>query len=312
MPWPQGYADFDKTDFGLTKVSRVSSYRGFIFGTMNVDAQPLEEWLGYARPWLDYWIDRSPDGEVIVRSAAFRMGYRGNWKLAYDNAGDGYHPSFSHRSLLEMASRMGESKDMTYFGKTPDDGPMLAYSLGNGHSVIDQRAAHGDAPGNFWANQRPQPGRERFEEQIRAEHGEDAERLLDLAIGAQINLSIFPNLLIIGNQIQVIEPLGVDRTQLTWHATQIGGVPVTVNTLRMRTQEDFPAFGEPDDQANFEEIQRGLAAPEAEWIFMNRGLEVSGWQSSDEDGVTETAVTDELHMRSYYDEWQRRMNEEAR
>ena len=153
---------------------------------------------------------------------------------------------------------------------------MVSYALGNGHSVIDQRPAHGEEPGNFWRNQRPQPGREWFEEKIRAEHGDEADHLLDLAVGAQINLSIFPNLLIIGNQVQVIEPLGVDRTQLTWHATRVDGVPEVVNTSRMRTQEDFPAFGEPDDQANFEEVQRGLAATEAEWIVMNRGLDVDG------------------------------------
>lgn len=312
VPWPQGYADLDKTELGLTRVTRLESYRGFVFGTMNGDAPSVEDWLGHARPWLDYWIDRAPENEVLLGSAAYRMGFRGNWKLAYDNAGDGYHPSFSHRSLLEMASRMGESKDMSYFGRTPDDGPMLSYSLGNGHSVIDQRPAHGDESGSFWRNQRPQPGRESFEERIREQHGDDADRLLDLAIGAQINLSIFPNLLIIGNQIQVVEPLAVDRTQLTWHATRIGGVPDEVNTLRMRTQEDFPAFGEPDDQANFEEAQRGLAAPEAEWIMMNRGLDVTEWQSLGDDGVIVTAVTDELHMRSYYDEWLRRMREEVR
>ncbi len=89
-------------------------------------------------------------------------------------------------------------------------------------------------------------------------------------------------------------------------------MPEEVNTLRMRSQEDFPAFGEPDDQANFEEAQRGLAATEAEWIFMNRGLDVTPWQSLGEDGVIATAVTDELHMRSYYDEWLRRMREEVR
>ncbi|GLB68312.1 aromatic ring-hydroxylating oxygenase subunit alpha [Arthrobacter mangrovi] len=309
-PWPQGYGpDFDKSEFGLGKVTRVDSYRGFIFGTLSEAAPPLADYLGEARPWLDYWIDRAPEGEVVVRSAAHRMGYRGNWKLAFDNAGDGYHPSFSHRSLLEMASRMGDSKDMSYFGKTPDDGPMKVYSLGNGHSVIDQRPNF-DGPGSIWANQRPQPGREKFEELIRAKYPEDADRLLDISAGGQINLSIFPNLLIIGNQIQVIEPLSVDRTQLTWNATSIGGVPEEVNTMRMRTQEDFPAFGEPDDQANFEEVQRGLAVTEEEWVLMNRGLNVDGWQTIDENGVIVTAVTDEIHMRGYYEEWLRLMNGE--
>lgn len=310
-PWPRGYGeDFDRAQFGLHRVARVESYRGFVFGTLNESAPSVPDWLGPATGWLDYWIDRAPRGEVVVRSAANRMGYRGNWKLAYDNAGDGYHPAFSHRSLLEMASRMGEGKDMSYFGRSPDEGPMRTYMLGNGHSVIDQRPNY-DGPGSFWANQRPQPGRERFEEKIRAEHGEDADRLLDLAIGSQINLSIFPNLLIIGNQVQVVEPLGVDRTQLTWHATTVGGVPPEVNTMRMRTQEDFPSFGEPDDQANFEEVQRGLAAPEAEWVLMNRGLGVPGWQEVGPDGVVSTAATDELHMRRYYAAWLEMMSEDT-
>ncbi|MEH1017713.1 aromatic ring-hydroxylating dioxygenase subunit alpha [Micromonospora sp. CPCC 206060] len=310
VPWPQGYGpDFDKSQFGLRKVERVKAYRGFIFGTLNGDATSLEDWLGPARDWLDYWIDRACGGEVIVRSAAFRMGYRGNWKLAYDNAGDGYHPSFSHRSLLDMASRMGEAKDMSYFGRTPDDGPMKTYSLGHGHSVIDQRPAYEGPPGSFWRNQRPQPGRERFEELIRSQYADRADALLDLCVGAQINLSIFPNLLIIGNQIQVIEPLGVDRTQLTWHATTVRGVPDEVNTMRMRTQEDFPAFGEPDDQANFEEVQRGLAVVEEEWIYMNRGLDAR-WQTVGEDGVVKAPVTDEMHMRGYYAEWTSQMDGE--
>jgi phenylpropionate dioxygenase-like ring-hydroxylating dioxygenase large terminal subunit len=310
-PWPKGYGEnFDKSEHGLHRVARVESYRGFVFGTLNGSAPSVVDWLGPAAGWLDYWIERAPQGEVVVRSAAHRMGYRGNWKLAYDNAGDGYHPAFSHRSLLEMASRMGDSKDMAYFGRSPDEGPMRTYMLGNGHSVIDQRPNY-DGPGSLWANQRPQPGREWFEEKIRAEHGGDADRLLDLAIGSQINLSIFPNLLVIGNQIQVIEPLGVDRTQLTWHATTIGGVPPEVNTMRMRTQEDFPSFGEPDDQANFEEVQRGLAVPEAEWVLMNRGLGVTGWQEVGPDGVVSSAATDELHMRRYYAAWLEIMSEGA-
>ncbi|MGW0037586.1 aromatic ring-hydroxylating oxygenase subunit alpha [Gordonia sp. NPDC003376] len=307
-PWPQGYADFDKSRFGLQTI-RVETYRGFVFGTMNAEAPNVTDWLGHARPWIDYWIDRAPTKEVFLRAGTSRMGYRGNWKLAFDNSGDGYHPAFSHRSLLDMAGRMGEGKDMAYFGKTPDEGPMRVYSLGNGHSVIDQRPNY-EGTGSFWANQRPQPGRESFEQHIRTTHGDDADRLLDLCVGAQINLNIFPNLLIIGNQVQVIEPQAIDRTQLTWHHTTIGGVPDEINTMRMRTQEDFPAFGEPDDQANFEEAQRGLAAPEAEWIYMNRGLDVTGWQSITDDGVIMSAVTDEIHARGYYEEWLRRMRGE--
>ncbi len=81
--------------------------------------------------------------------------------------------------------------------------------------------------------------------------------------------------------------------------------------MRMRTQEDFPSFGEPDDQANFEEAQRGLSAPEAEWVLMNRGLDVPGWQQVSLEGVLSTRATDELHMRRYYAAWLDLMNEDT-
>jgi phenylpropionate dioxygenase-like ring-hydroxylating dioxygenase large terminal subunit len=310
VPWPDGYGpQFDRAELGLGTITRVESYRGFVFGTLDESAPSLADHLGEARPWLDYWIDRAPGGEVFLRSAAHRMAYRGNWKLAYDNAGDGYHPAFSHRSLLQMAQRLGDSRDMAYFGRSPDSGPMRVHYLGNGHSVIDQRPNY-EKPGDIWRNQRPQPGREWFEQRIREKYPDDADRHLDLCAGSQINLNIFPNLLIIGNQVQVVEPLAVDRTELVWWASTIGGVPDEVNVLRMRTQEDFPAFGEPDDQANFEEAQRGLAIAEVPWVLMNRGLGIEGRQKVDDGGVVTAPVTDELHMRGYYAEWLRLMRKD--
>lgn len=305
VPWPDGYAStFRKDDWGLTEV-RVESYRGFIFATLNTQGPDLVDYLGAAAGYIDQWLDRLPGSEIVVRSGANRMIYQGNWKLAYDNAADGYHPFFSHKSLLKMATREGEAKDMVYFGQNPDSGPMTVHNLGNGHTLLDQRPSY-EGIGSFWAQQRVAPGRESLEAAIRGE-SPDADVLLDMAIGGQMNLNIFPNLLIIGNQIQVIEPLAVDRTQLTWWSTTLTNVPPEINALRMRHQEDFPSFGEPDDQANFEEAQRGLAIPEVEWVLLNRGYDMPGRQVLGSDGVETAPVTDELPMRGYFAEWARRM-----
>lgn len=309
VPWPDAYGpDFDRRDYPLVSAPRVEIYRDFIFATLNPEAPSLRDHLGPARDLLDQWIDRSPTGEVFVQSGANRMVYRGNWKLAFDNAADGYHVAFSHRSLLATARRMGEEKDMSYSANRPDQSAMYVQYLGNGHTFGDQRPSYdGEGGGAYWRQQRPQPGRESFEEAIRQQYDDDADRLLDLAVGSQMNLNIFPNLLILGNQIQVIEPIAVDRTQLTWNWTTIGGVPDEVNTLRMRTQEDFPTFGEVDDQANFEECQRGLSIPEVEWVLTNRGLGIEGRLQVDDRGVETAPKTDELSIRGYYREWRRLM-----
>jgi hypothetical protein len=61
----------------------------------------------------------------------------------------------------------------------------------------------------------------------------------------------------------------------------LGGAVDEINALRMRTQEQFPNFGEVDDLANFEEIQRGLACLEDEWVYMHRGLGIPGRVKTD-------------------------------
>lgn len=309
VPWPKAYGeDFDKKEWGLKQI-RVESYRGFIFGTLNLQAPSLIDYLGPARDYLDQWLDRY-DGKNIVVGNPHRMVYRGNWKLTYDNAADGYHVMFSHRSLFETAARMGENKDMTYFADNPDYSEMTVQYLGNGHTLIDQRPNYKN-PGDYWKQQRPQPGREVFEQKIREEYKEEADRLLDQAIGAQMNLNIFPNLCLIGNQIQVIQPYAVDKTELIWYSTTVEGLPEEINLLRMRTQEDFPAFGEPDDMTNFEECHIGLTIPEVEWVHTGRGLGVSGRQIVDDRGVIMGPVTDELHIRNYFQEWKRLMSKDA-
>jgi hypothetical protein len=81
-----------------------------------------------------------------------------------------------------------------------------------------------------------------------------------------------------------------------------------VNAIRMRTQESFPNFGEVDDAANFEEIQKGLEACEDEWVYMHRGLGVPGRVQRLPDGTLKAPATDEVFMREHMKEWQRLMS----
>src|SRR5215204_1947408 len=136
VPWPDGYAcDFRDPKYNIAQVPRVESYRGFIFGTLNLDMPPLKEWLGPIAQPIDEWLDRNPGGKVVVCEAN-RLKYKGNWKLAYDNSGDGYHVLYSHRSLLETENRFADEsveKGMSYYKTAPDEQPMYMQYMGNGH-----------------------------------------------------------------------------------------------------------------------------------------------------------------------------------
>src|SRR3546814_18308522 len=62
--FPDGYEGISKAGVGLGKVARISSYRGFVFGSMATEGPTLEEHLGGAKAAIDQLCDNSPTGEV--------------------------------------------------------------------------------------------------------------------------------------------------------------------------------------------------------------------------------------------------------
>ena len=316
VPWADGYsADIKDEKFNLAQAPRVESYRGFIFATLNLEAPGLLNWLGPMTKPIDEWLDRNPGGKIVVCEAN-RFKYKGNWKLAYDNSSDGYHVIYSHRSLLEMENRLSDAanKGMAYYKNSPDSLAMYVQYMGNGHHFKDKRPNLQARPGGLWAIESTHPGKEYAEAEFRRKYGERADSLLDLAGSEPVNINIFPNLSLLGNHIQVFQPISVNETDAVWYGTRIedvngdiGDALGTINALRMRTQEGFPNFGEVDDLANFEQIQVGLQCEEDEWIYMNRGHGIPDRIKTNADGTITAPATDEVFMREYIKEWKRLM-----
>ena len=88
----------DKSRHGLAQVAQVANYRGFIFGTHDASAPPLEEFLGATgRLGLDTIALRG-DMEVVPGIQKFVI--ECNWKIAVDNLFDWYHPQITHASAF--------------------------------------------------------------------------------------------------------------------------------------------------------------------------------------------------------------------
>ena len=202
--------------------------------------------------------------------------------------------------------RYGGGVDMQWTLGDVDAGLQTVTDLGNGHTFLDQRAEID----SYWAQSAPMPGEQSYEALLRERLGEErAAAALEVAVGSGMNLNIFPNLLIIGNQIQVVEPYAVDDTHLVWYATSLEApdLPSEITALRMRLQEDFPSFGEPDDLANFEECHAGLTIPEMEWVVTHRHLD-TGRETRDEHGHLTGPVSDELPIRAFWARWKELMS----
>ena len=89
----------DKTRHGLAQVAQLANYKGFIFGTHDASAPPLEDFLGAAgRLGLDTIALRG-DMEVVPGIQKFVI--ECNWKIAVDNLFDWYHPQITHASAFQ-------------------------------------------------------------------------------------------------------------------------------------------------------------------------------------------------------------------
>jgi len=91
--------ELDKSRHGLAQVAQVASYKGFVFGTHDASAPPLEEFLGATgRLGLDTIALR---GEMEVVPGIQKFVIECNWKIAVDNLFDWYHPQITHASAFQ-------------------------------------------------------------------------------------------------------------------------------------------------------------------------------------------------------------------
>lgn len=100
--WSKAFGDMSRAENGLISAAQVSSYRGFIFATLDPTAPPLKEYLGGMCWYLDLIFGLN-DAGVEVLAPPQRIVLNGNWKSAAENfAGDDYHLGTLHRAGIEM------------------------------------------------------------------------------------------------------------------------------------------------------------------------------------------------------------------
>jgi phenylpropionate dioxygenase-like ring-hydroxylating dioxygenase large terminal subunit len=274
MTYPARYPHLDRDAMGLAPVPRIGTHRGFIWASLVGDGPSLDEHLGIAKEFIDEVVDVSPAGEIALTARRQRYGYEGTWKLQMENAVDGYHPNFVHQTFGNAMKKLLAGRFKADFTAAfNDQSAAVSRDLGNGHGVLDMRCF---AP--YAADERN---------------------------GGGFNLTVFPNLIIIGSQVRTVLPLAWDRTEVIVQPIVFKGLE-NLTEQRLRTHELFygPAgFGQPDDAEIFRRMALGLRASGVEWVDLSRGL---GLERT-EHGVVVGQVTDEVPQRGFYRMWQRLM-----
>ncbi|WP_122442295.1 aromatic ring-hydroxylating dioxygenase subunit alpha [Mycobacterium attenuatum] len=85
----------------LLPAPNLASYNGLIFVSLDARVQPLEEYLGDFRFYLDYYTKQSAAGLEMRGPQRWRI--KANWKIGAENfAGDMYHTPHTHASIVKI------------------------------------------------------------------------------------------------------------------------------------------------------------------------------------------------------------------
>lgn len=289
-PFPSGYEGVDRTALGLGRVARVESYRGFVFASMASEGPTLREHLGAACQSIDNLCANSPEGEVQITAGFLKHKVKANWKFLVENETDGYHPSFVHASIFEVAqSGIGSLYSA--------ESTAVSRDFGNGHTENDLRPEfrrRGVPLSWFGTTPDKLPD---YVGRMTAAHGEARAR--EIMIDGTPHIMIFPNLFIAEIQIFVIQPLSVEETVQHVTALQFKGAPDLNRRMRQQTMGSVgPAgFLLADDAEMYERTQMGVHMKNPEWLYLGRGKHR---ERRDENGFLIGDNTDEVPTRGIW------------
>lgn len=246
----------------LTRVARFESYRGFLFGSLNPDVAPLEEFLGETTIIIDQIVDQAPEGLEVLRGNSSYI-YDGNWKLQMENGCDGYHVSSVHWNYATTMERRSETGTKAVDANSWSKSVAGVYGFENGHILL-------------WTNTKNPEVRPVWNrrDDLVARLGEEKAGFI---VNQTRNLCLYPNVFLMdqfSTQIRVVRPLSVDKTEVTIFCFAPKGESAEDRAHRIRQYEDFfnvSGMGTSDDLEEFRACQTAYAGSLALWNDMSRG-----------------------------------------
>jgi phenylpropionate dioxygenase-like ring-hydroxylating dioxygenase large terminal subunit len=297
--------DLDIDNLGLARAAQVDIYRGFVFATLDPEAIPLVDFLGWVgRLSIDLVAER---GEMEVVDGIQKNRIQCNWKLAVDNLFDWYHPKVSHLSAI----RAGAITEESLF---PMDQMVILGEYGHGiggPGVSVDRQAQMDA--KYQGPRRDEGNRGAFSNAWRASD-KAKEQLGPIGIRSRGHPNLFPNVWVAlgGNQLCLRIPKGPLETELWWFT--LVEKSMSAEERREVVQAAIHFFGpagllEQDDGENWihsTRTSRGTVTGERASNFSMRQGHDTVYQDGEQKSI-ETVVNEHGQLWTYrcWEEWMR-------
>jgi phenylpropionate dioxygenase-like ring-hydroxylating dioxygenase large terminal subunit len=298
----------DKSKLGLTKAAKVDTFLGLIFATFDPDAEPLADFLGDVRFYLETMLGRR-EGEMILIGGPHKWELEANWKTPAENmTGDFYHVAASHASAMALNPGLGQAIDMMVtdevarFVAMPEGHALNTFVMPEGlpsdlYLPVEPRWLEQPEVGDYYRKLQP----------------EAVERLGDLRSRLRMNTcTIFPNLSILpgASCLRLTLPKGPDRCESWCWVLGYEDMPDEVRQSVFTAHLDV--FGpdgllEPDDAENWANVVAGLSGPVASKMDFYTGLGM-GNEKSDPDlpGLHAHPLSEAGH-RAFYSRWRRQL-----
>ncbi|OQW74537.1 MAG: benzoate 1,2-dioxygenase large subunit [Proteobacteria bacterium ST_bin13] len=246
----------------LTRVARFESYRGFLFGSMDPEAGPLEEYLGETRVVIDQIVDQAPESLEILPGNSTYI-FDGNWKLQMENGCDGYHVSSVHANYSATMARRADGGTKAVDANGWSKAVSGVYGFEHGHILLWTRVLNPEVR-PIWSQ------RAGLEERLGKERTE-------FIVSQSRNLALYPNVFLMdqfSTQIRVVRPISASQTEVTIYCFAPKGESAENRATRIRQYEDFfnvSGMGTPDDLEEFRACQSAYEGAGALWNDLSRG-----------------------------------------
>lgn len=246
----------------LKKVARFQSYRGFLFGSLNADVMPLEDYLGETKVIIDQIVDQAANGLEVLRGNSSYI-YDGNWKMQMENGCDGYHVSTVHWNYAATMDRRKVDGTKAVDANSWSKSVAGVYGFEHGHILLWTRTMNPEVRPVY-----------QYRDEIKARVG---EAKADFIVNQTRNLCLYPNVFLMdqfSTQIRVVRPISVDKTEVSIFCFAPKGESAADRATRIRQYEDFfnvSGMGTADDLEEFRACHAGYAGTTALWNDLSRG-----------------------------------------
>lgn len=301
--YPQGLC---KEKWGLQEVTRVTVYKGLIFGNWDAGAPSLEDYMGDIAWYLDGVLDRREGGTEIIGGVQ-KWTIDCNWKFPAEQfASDQYHALFTHASAVQVlgakesdaSKALGQGQTARPVWETAKDA--LQYGQ-RGHGSGFFFTEKPDA--NVWVDGE-------VSQYFRDTYPEALARLGEVrALRLAGHNNLFPTMSWLNGTatLRVWHPRGPNRVEVWAFCIADKQAPDEIKAAfeRSATRAFGPAgFLEQDDSENWAEVQKVLRGKRARQsrLCVEMGLGGERRRADGIPGVT-NYIFSETAARAMYQHW---------